>query len=97
MPDMSYGVRGHNSPLSITSQLSKIVNLIAMEVNVSYDHDAGHVDGDEHGGCLHHHHGRHPLLGCSVGQCVVPVVAVCRVTLPIFKQSSVLVHYWIST
>jgi len=50
MSDMTSGVRGHNSPSSITSQLSKIVNLIAMEVDVNYDHDGGHVGGDEHEG-----------------------------------------------
>ena len=74
MPDMTFGIRGHNSPSSITSQLSKIVNPIAMEVDVSYDHDAGHVDGGKHGGCLHHHHGRHPMLGHSVGRRVAPTI-----------------------
>ena len=51
-----------------------IANPITVEVDVGYDHDDGHGDSREHGGCLCHHHGRHCMLCHGVGGRVAPMI-----------------------
>ena len=51
-----------------------ILNPISVKVDVGYEHNDEYVGGEEHGECHRYHHGRHPMLGRSVGRRVVPTV-----------------------